>query len=237
MTVLDGGSSLVRHDRSLHRALSHRSIGGGGGDGDPGRRAGANAGRHERAKDRAHLSCPWALASSSPRPWPTSVPSRSPSPTARCAPGALLATRPMSPTPAMIRSSSPPMPRPPSPSASMRSRQRLGCRATPGRMRLPVPSALPLVGIPLPMLLRGSRGAQDRHGRLHLCRDGLGLRHRTGVHRRTTTRLGRRYACIGLRLARDQDALHLGSCPSFDGISRGEVAALSQRAACACKGR
>ena len=67
------------------------------------------------------------------------------------------------------------------------------------------------LGDAVPVLQRGSRGAAHRHGRLHLLRrDRLRLRHREILHRR------RRHAMVEglprrrLRLARRQDALHVG---------------------------
>ena len=67
------------------------------------------------------------------------------------------------------------------------------------------------LGDAVPVLQRGGRGTAHRHGRLHLlCRDRFGLRHRESLHRR------RRHAVVqglprrGLCLARHQDALHVG---------------------------
>ncbi len=67
------------------------------------------------------------------------------------------------------------------------------------------------LGHALPVLLGGSRGIADRHGRLLLLRrDGLGLRHRTRLHRRRRHALVQGLPRRRLCLARHQDALHLG---------------------------
>ena len=87
-------------------------------------------------------------------------------------------------------------------------------------------------GHAVPVLQRGGRGTEDRHGRLHLlCRDGVGLRHRASLHRRRRHALVEGVPRRRLCLARHQDALHLRRrLRAADGLPRKQVAALSRGA-------
>ena len=79
---------------------------------------------------------------------------------------------------------------------------------------------------------RGAPRARARHARPHdLRRDGLGLRHRAGLRRRRRHALVEGVPRLVLRLARPQDALHLGLRGRVpDGRDRGLLDALPRGA-------
>ena len=71
--------------------------------------------------------------------------------------------------------------------------QRVARNAWSNALACAVGASVGRVGHALPVLVRGGRGAADRHGGLHLLRrDRVGLRHRGRLHRRRRHARGRR---------------------------------------------